>query len=84
MQAVAFWTTAVEHYCIFEKLCKRVSVPKRNKMWAGRAHKVSVCKEKKPNITKRKRIAKTSTFDCLSKKRTHLKMKNKFSGKLTI
>lgn len=68
MQAVAFWTITAEHCCIFEKLCKSVSVPKRNKMWVGKAHEVRVCKKKKTqNKTKGKHIAKTSTFDCLSK-----------------
>lgn len=47
MQAVAFWTIIAEHCCIFEKLCKSLSVPKTNKMWVGRAHEVSVCKERK-------------------------------------
>lgn len=47
MQTVAFWTTVAEHCCIFEKLCKSLSVPKTNKMWVGRVHEVSVCKERK-------------------------------------
>lgn len=64
MQAVAFWTITAEHCCIFEKLCKSLSVPKRNKMWVGRAHEASTCKEKKPKQNKRKRkhIAEMSTF----------------------
>lgn len=47
MQAVAFWAIIAEHCCIFEKLCKSLSVPKTNKMWAGRVHEVSVCKKRK-------------------------------------
>ena len=52
MQAVAFWTIIAEHCCIFEKLCKSVSVPRRNKTWVGRAHEVSMWKKK--NKTKQK------------------------------
>lgn len=87
MQAVAFWTIIAEHCCIFEKLCKSLSVPKTNKMWVGRAHEISVCKERKKQITnkpKGKHVAKMSTFDGLSKRRICLKMKNKFSEKLTV
>lgn len=87
MQAVAFWTIIAEHCCIFEKLCKSLSVPKTNKMWAGRAHEVSVRKERKnkPQTNqKEKHFAKMSAFEGLSKRRICLKMKNKLSEKLTM
>lgn len=48
MQAAAFWAITAEHCCVFEKLCKRFSVPKRNKTQDGGAHEVRVCKEKNP------------------------------------
>lgn len=81
LQAVAFWTTAAEHSCISEKLCKSASVPKRNKMWVGIAHEISMHKKKKKERKQKENaLLKMSTFDCLC----NVKMRNKFSGKLTI
>lgn len=72
LRAAVFWTIAAEHCCIFEKLCKSASVPKRNKMWVGRAHEVSVHKEKRK---KGKHFTKMPSFDCLCRRGAHLKIK---------